>query len=81
MDDDSGAPPVATAFLIKRAGEESPARRFPIHHRWYSGMSDRGRGAVVQYQGWDTFALGDGSEVDMAGYAYLEEHEPRQAKT
>lgn len=64
----------ASALMSCVGMKYAPQEREPIVGKWYSGMSERGRGAVVQYQGYGEFTLGDGTVMDMTGYDYLEEH-------
>ena len=53
------------------------APREPKVGYWYHGESERGTGAMAQYQGWGEFTLGDGTVVDMTIYPLLVEHPKR----
>lgn len=44
---------------------------------WYHGESERGTGAIAQYQGYGEFTMGDGTVVDMTIYPLLVEHPKR----
>lgn len=64
-------------MLIKRPGQDTPEKAFPQIGLWYEGQSERGTGAIAKYQGWNTFTVGDDTEVDMTIYDYLVEHPPK----
>lgn len=67
---------------IKRAqgragdGAGDPVERSPVVGLWYHGEDARGTGALACYDGYGAFRMGDGTEVDMAKYDYLVEHQP-----
>lgn len=58
-------------------GHGTPVLAEPKLGYWYHGESERGTGAVAQYQGYGEFTMGDGTVVDMAIYDHLVEHHKR----
>ena len=64
---------IQRAPVLKSAEPDAPKLDFPTIGSWYAGVTNRGTGAVAQYQGWNEFTLGDGTVVDMNQYDYLRE--------